>query len=122
MHKSNTELLKKQLLLATSRIHEEFNDYIIEFDPYEKEQPKTNFDEIMNFWVLPNKVGKRLNLENVCDLLVTAHNELPLWIRIDMDFEKKAFLLFISKRFRKIKEINNWHQNNDLRPIIIKHP
>ena len=119
MHKSNTEFLKKQLLLATSRLAENFTDYIIEFDPNEKEQPKTNFDEIMNFWVLPDKLGKRLNLEVVCDLLVTANNEMPLWIRIDKDFEKEAYLLFISKRFRKSKEINHWHQNNDLRPIIL---
>ncbi|MFI1770143.1 hypothetical protein, partial [Thalassobellus citreus] len=88
MQKSNSTYLKNQLDKFLTEVGvENFSlkdfdkiEYVVEFDPAEKQESKTNSDDIMRLWSLPNIIGKKLNVNDVCDWLVTYKNEIPLWI------------------------------------------
>ena len=97
-----------------------YSYFQIDFDPSEYADPKTNFDEIMTYWALTKNLNRNLCLEEVCEFLVTAHNEIPLWIKLEKVEEQRFYKLFISKRFRKKKVIKEWHKDNDIQPIIKK--
>ncbi len=126
MQKSNSIFLKNQLTKFLSKIGiegflmENFDEieFIVDFDPEEKQEPKTNSDDIMRLWSLPNIIGKRLNLNDVCEWLVTYKNEIPLWIKIKLTDQNNVLKLLISKRFRKMKIIEEWHQLNEYKPIL----
>ncbi|WP_405377743.1 hypothetical protein [Nonlabens sp. Asnod3-A02] len=127
MQKTNSKFLKNQLEKFLSEnevenfIMENFEEieYIIKYDPTEKQESKTNSDDIMKLWSLPNVIGKQLNLNNVCERLVTYKNEIPLWIKIESTDDNNVLKLLISKRFRKIKIIDEWHKDNEYKPILI---
>ncbi len=93
-------------------------EYIIEYDPTEKQESKTNSDDIMRLWSLPNVIGKQLNLNDVCERLVTYKNEIPLWIKIESTDDNNVLKLLISKRLRKIRIIVEWHKLNEYKPIL----
>ncbi|WP_405368882.1 hypothetical protein [Nonlabens sp. Asnod2-A12] len=127
MQKTNSKFLKNQLEKFLSEnevenfIMENFEEieYIIKYDPTEKQESKTNSDDIMKLWSLPNVIGKQLNLNDVCERLVTYKNEIPLWIKIESTDDNNVLKLLISKRFRKIKIIDEWHKDNEYKPILI---
>ncbi len=126
MQKSNSIFLKNQLTKFLSEIgienffteNPDELEYIIEYDPEEKQEAKTNSDDIMKFWSLPERVGKRLSLNEVCDSLTTYKNELPLWIKLALTENSKVLKLLISKRFRKMPVIEEWHVSNEYKPIL----
>jgi hypothetical protein len=126
VQKSNSIFLKNQLNKFLHEIGiENFSmenfeqiEYIVEYDPEEKQESKTNSDDIMRLWSLPNVIGKKLNLNEVCERLVTYKNEIPLWIKIKGTDESNVLKLLISKRFRKVKIIEEWHKLNEYKPII----
>lgn len=89
----------------------------IELDPEDTKELKTNFDEIMNFWVLPKKIGYSISLDDVCNTLTTAKNEIPLWIKITEIEKGRLYRLTSSKRFRKRKVVEEWHKDNSLTPF-----
>ena len=120
MQKPNVDFLKIQISKALSDEKEIYSSFKIDFDPMEKEDPKTNFDVMMVHWVLPKIINKKLDLDEICNSLVTAHNEIPLWIRLEKNVSQKYYQLYISKRFRKLKAIKEWHKNNEIQPIL-KH-
>ncbi|OCK42689.1 hypothetical protein BA195_13860 [Tenacibaculum soleae] len=125
MQKSNSTFLKNQLNKFLTEVGvENFSlkdfdkiEYVVEFDPTEKQESKTNSDDIMRLWSLPNIIGKKLNINDVCEWLVTYKNEIPLWIRIESTSEENVLKLLISKRFRKIKIVEEWHKSNEYKPI-----
>ena len=110
--------LQKYLLEKMSIDNVDRIIFYIEFDEDEKQEPKTNFDEIMTHWVLPEIIGKPLNLDEVSEKLVTAKNEIPLWIKIRLNKNGNVIFLYISKRFRKRKIIDKWHESNEYKPLI----
>ena len=126
MQKTNSKFLKNQLekFLSENEIENfimknfEKIEYIIEYDPTEKQESKTNSDDIMRLWSLPNVIGKQLNLNDVCERLVTYKNEIPLWIKIESTDDNNVLKLLISKRFRKIRIIEEWHKLNEYKPIL----
>ncbi len=126
MQKSNSIFLKTQLTKFLSEIGiENFLtedpdelEYIIEYDPEEKQESKTNSDDIMKFWSLPEKIGKRQSLNEICDNLTTYKNELPLWIKLAPTENSNVLKLLISKRFRKLQIIEEWHTSNEYKPIL----
>jgi predicted Fe-S protein YdhL (DUF1289 family) len=126
MQKSNSIFLKNQLTKFLAEIGvenysiENFDntEYIVEFDPEEKQDAKTNSDDIMRLWSLPNIIGKQISLNEVCHWLVTYKNEIPLWIKIKRTDQNNVLKLLISKRFRKMKIIEEWHQTNEYKPLI----
>ena len=118
MIKPNEQFLKQQFYLAFGEEKAESNKYIIDFDPNENQEPKSNFDEIMVFRVIPDVIGTEMNLHEVCDKLITSRNEIPLWIKAVSMSENKVQLL-ISKRFRKKPIIEEWHQDNQFMPLLI---
>ena len=120
MNRTNIEFLKTQINRALVDEAEIYSHFRIDFDPTEKADPKTNLDAIMTHWALPKKLNRDLSLDEVCELLVTAHNEIPLWIKLEKVELQKFYQLFISKRFRKIKVIKEWHKENEILPIIEK--
>ncbi|CAL2110084.1 conserved protein of unknown function [Tenacibaculum sp. 190130A14a] len=95
-----------------------YSDFVIDYDSNENTSLKTNTDDIMNYWLLPKIINVKMNLTDVCNSLVSAHNEMPLWIKLEVDRNEKLIRLLISKRFRKLKVIQEWHKNNDIPPII----
>lgn len=70
----------------------------------------------MNFWVLPKNINKILNKSEAIDVLVTGTNEIPLWIGVKV--KGNVLELIISKRFKKLKVINNWHKGSENAPFI----
>ena len=120
MNRTNVEFLKNQITRALAAADEIYSYFQIDFDPSEHADPKTNFDEIMTYWALPKNLNRNLYLEEVCEFLVTAHNEIPLWIKLEKVEEQRFYKLFISRRFRKKKVIKEWHKDNDIQPIIKK--
>ena len=120
MNRTNVEFLKNQINRALAVEAEIYSHFRIDFDPTEKADPKTNFDEIMTHWALPKKLNRDLSLDEVCESLVTVHNEIPLWIKLEKVELQKFYQLYISKRFRKIKVIKEWHKENEILPIIKK--
>ena len=126
MQKTNSKFLKNQLekFLSENKVEnfvmENFEEieYIIEYDPTEKQKSKTNSDDIMRLWALPNLIGKQLNLNDLCERLVTYKNEIPLWIKIESTDDNNVLKLLISQRFRKIRIIEEWHKLNEYKPIL----
>lgn len=86
----------------------------ITFDVNEKQELKTNWDEMMFYHILPKKVGLILSLEEVADSLTTATNEVPMFIKIKQIKPLILYELLISKRFRKIAEIKNNYNDSQL--------
>ncbi|MPR35122.1 hypothetical protein [Salmonirosea aquatica] len=120
MNRTNVEFLTQQLEKATKRMNSRYSTFILEFDPNEHQAPKTNMDEIMFYHALPKILEKKLRLEDTANSLVTAFNEIPLWMKLTEDMDEGSYRLFISKRFRKRKVVDEWHGNSDLKPILIQ--
>jgi len=126
MQKSNSSFLKTQLskFLSQNEVgnlivkNTDQLKYIIEYDSEEKQESKTNSDDIMKYWCLPEKIGIRLELDDVCESLTTHANEIPLWIKVNKTKDVNVLKLLISKRFRKLKIIKERHQTNEYMPIL----
>ena len=127
MQKTNTAYLRQQLEKAISTLTDNSDNlnwadlsFQIYFDDTEKQDTKTNWDEMMYYRVLPDKIGLPFSLIEICDLLTTATNEIPLFIKIKQTENSKLYKLTISKRFRKLVDIEKHHADNMLRPIVIE--
>ena len=126
MQKSNSIFLKNQLTKFLYEIgvenysveNFENTEYTVEYDSEEKQDAKTNSDDIMRLVSIPNIIGKKISLNDVCDWLVTYRNEIPLWIKIKNTDQNNVLKLVISKRFREIKTIEEWHRLNEYMPIL----
>ena len=116
---TNIKFLKSQLKKTIEIIGISYNNFTVEIDTDEIQPLSSNSDYNFYYNVLPKLQGKLFNIDEVSEILVMGHNEIPLWIKFVVDKEHKIYRLFISKRFRKLKAINNWHRNNELSPIII---
>ena len=90
--------------------------YEIRLDLSDTNELSSNIEQIMNFWVLPKNMNKTLHKRQVIDLLVTGTNEIPLWIGVQI--KEDIIELIISKRFKKLKIINEWHKENKFAPFI----
>lgn len=121
MQKSNIIYLQQQLKMLLSNIAPltTVNDYkiIITIDPEDTKSLVTNFDFIMNYNVLPSVIGKELTNDNIFNFLVTARNEIPLWIKVSI--ESNVIILQVSKRFRKRPVIKEFHKNSKWQPFIL---
>ena len=124
MQQSNIEFLSNQIKEAVKRTSttdiSTTPKFTIEFDEDEKQEPKTNFDEIMYHWALPKKLNQELELSKVCESLVTGMNEMPLWIKLSQEENSNLYRLKISKRFRKKNILKEWHKENEFMPVIIE--
>jgi hypothetical protein len=118
----NIDFLREQLYRAIDSIHLAINDltFNILLDQEEKQALKTNMDVIMYHYALPKQINKILTLEEVCNALVTGKNEMPLWIKLKIESSSNVIILSISKRFRKKKEVANWHKSSEFYPVIIE--
>jgi hypothetical protein len=125
MQRTNVTYLKGQIQKAVTTLFDQAKTinwadlrFQIDFDQNEKQEPKTNWDEIMFHRVLPNKIGQTLTLNEVADLLITETNEMPLFIKIKSLQPLKLYGLSISKRFRKLADIERHHKDNPLTPLL----
>lgn len=82
-----------------------------------REKPKTNWDEIINWWVLPSNTGIKLSLDQTIEVLGSRQGLMPLWIKLKLQHET-LILLHISRRFRKLDDIKLFHQDNETMPFI----
>jgi len=122
MDKSNVELLRDQTKIALKFLYNaQYIDemvFYLEIDPSDNSELKTNMDEIMNFWVLPKQVGKNFSLSEISEILTTATNEIPLWIKLYELEPKRTYKMSISKRFRKIKVVQERHADSEILPFL----
>ncbi len=129
--KTNAEYLKQSIKKAIQTIsaNRESDIALLNFDNIrvqlqidqdETQGPKTNFDEIMHYWVLPNKVGIPMTIDEICNTLTTGSNEIPLYAKISILDINKTYLVTTSKRFRKRKEVEKYHNNSDLTPFRVE--
>lgn len=122
MDKSNVELLREHTKTALDFLfNTQYVDemvFYLEIDHSDDSELKTNMDEIMNFWVLPKQVGKNFSLSEISEILTTATNEIPLWIKLYELEPKRTYKMSISKRFRKIKVIQERHTDSEILPFL----
>lgn len=83
----------------------------------DNEQIKNTWDEIMNWWVLPTKTEVKLTIDQIVEILTPKQGLFPLWIKLKSQNEE-LILLNISRRFRKIKDIKEFHKKNETMPCI----
>lgn len=83
----------------------------------DNEKPKNTWDEIINWWVLPTSTEVKLSLDQVLDTLTSRQGLLPLWIKVKLQSED-LILLHISRRFRRIKDIKEFHKDNENMPFV----
>ncbi|MBK9566098.1 MAG: hypothetical protein IPO37_13240 [Saprospiraceae bacterium] len=76
----------------------------------------SNLEQIINFWVLPKHLNQILWHQSALAILVSAHNEIPIWIGVEVIGEQ--INLTICKRFKKLKVVEQWHQTNETLPFI----
>jgi hypothetical protein len=126
--KTNAEYLKLQILKAIQTISDNHKSDIsllnfenirihLQIDQDETQDPKTNFDEIMYYRVLPDKVGIPLTIDEVCYTLTTGRNEIPLYAKLFVLEINKTYGVATSKRFRKRKEVEKYHNHSNLTPF-----
>ena len=125
MQKSNVQLLIRQFELFYDKIEIKLYEienirfqYIIELDEVGKNLTRT--DDMMRRWVLIKNENIPLNLYQICDLLVTFNNQIPLWIKVDIKQIKEKIVVFrIGQRFRRLYDVKAWHHGNDFFPYLI---
>jgi hypothetical protein len=96
--------------------------FVIQLDESEKQPARTTYDAIMRLVVLPQQVNREKTLSQVLELLVSEKNEFPLFVKIAIEAQSTSspkVILTISKRFRRWKDIETWHQGQALAPFII---
>ena len=125
MQRTNVTYLKQQiqnavttLFLNTSTPAWSDMKFQFYFDKSEKQNPKSNWDEMMFYHILPKKVGQSLTLDEIAEAFTTSTNEIPLFIKIKQIEPLKLYGLIISKRFRKLADIQRHHKDNPLMPLI----
>ncbi|MDY3530322.1 hypothetical protein PG593_11130 [Riemerella anatipestifer] len=84
----------------------------------DNEKPKNTWDEIINWWVLPTSTELKLSLDQVLETLTSRQGLLPLWIKVKHQSED-LIILNISRRFRKLKDIKEFHKDNQNMPFIL---
>ena len=121
---NNKIFFKEQLLkILNENLATNFNisnsNFVI-MPSYEgNESPKTNWDEIINSWILPTNTNVKLTLDQVVETLVHSQGLFPLWVKIKQQ-SKDLILLNISRRFRKLNEIKEFHKDNTNMPFFLK--
>ncbi|UOG73406.1 hypothetical protein MTX78_14865 [Hymenobacter tibetensis] len=96
--------------------------FVIQLDESERQPNQTTYDDIMRLMVLPQQVNQEKTLSQVLEILVSVNNEFPLFVKIATAVPLTALpkvILTISKRFRRWKDIETWHQGQALAPFII---
>jgi hypothetical protein len=96
--------------------------FVIQLDESERQPVQTTYDDIMRLVVLPQQVNQEKTLSQVLEILVSVKNEFPLFVKIATEAPSTALpkvILTISKRFRRWKDIETWHQGQALAPFII---
>ena len=125
MNRDSKILLKDNLISAVhifygSEISLSTN-FLIEFDETETVDLSKEFSgRMLDFLCITNNKNNRVDLESVRELLTTSRNKIPLWVKIIEVEKNKTYKLILSKRFRKKKEIKEWHKGSNLFPFL-KH-
>lgn len=91
--------------------------FVIILSNSDNETPKNTWDEIINWWTLPTSTDVKLSLDQVIDTLTSRQGLSPLWIKVKQQ-SQELILLNISRRFRRVKDIKEFHQDNDNMPFI----
>ncbi len=81
------------------------------------EVPKNTWDQIINWWVLPTSTEIKLSIDQVVETLISRQGLLPLWIKVKQQSDD-LILLNISRRFRKLNDIKEFHKDNENLPFI----
>ncbi len=117
MERSNVRYLKERFELTLGAFLNRDTLFIVEIDLTDKPNASSGIMSALYVRLLRLTEGKKLGLDEICDRLVTSRNEMPLWIKI-VEVEKNQFKLLISRRFRKKSVVDEWHGDNELKPII----
>ena len=118
----NKIFFKEQLLktLNSNLVEQVFLEnmtFVILPSNADNEKPKNTRDEIINWWVLPTNTEVKLSLDQVLNVITTRQGLIPLWIKVKLQSED-LILLKISRRFRKVKEIKEFHKDNENLPFV----
>ncbi|NVK66032.1 MAG: hypothetical protein HWE22_15690 [Flavobacteriales bacterium] len=122
MKKSNVPFFEEQTKAALNQLlnveYDQSMFFLLELDQEDKSDLKTNFDEIMNFWVLPEQIEKKFRLHEIAEILTTPRNEIPLWIKLSEEEKGQTYKMSISRRFRKLRVIRERHEYSPTLPFI----
>jgi hypothetical protein len=120
LQQSNKILLNLNLsrFLQNQGFDSDLNKYklVLKIDKSDMTELSSNLEQIINFWVLPKHLNQKLWYQSALAILVSAHNEIPIWIGVEVFGEQ--IHLTICKRFRKLKVVEQWHQNNETLPFL----
>jgi hypothetical protein len=119
---NHEEFLKDQLLKLLQKhfgegiVMSELNFVIIPSD-VDNEKARNSRDDLINKWILPTTTDIKLALNETVNVLSFGEALMPLWVRVKKQ-EEKVFLLNISRRFRKLRDIREYHKGNEFMPFI----
>lgn len=120
MQRSNKILLEQNLnkFLINSGYDSELTNYkfVLKIDKSDTKELTGNMEQIINFVVLPKKVNQLLSSEDIIELLVSGKNDIPIWIGVEVI--NNQIQLTISKRYKKLKVVEQWHSNNETIPFL----
>jgi hypothetical protein len=94
--------------------------YVVVLDPTEIPGSLTSYDDIMRLCVFPHNLHREKSLAEVLNMLVTEQNQFPLYVQVaaDTPLAPNARVVFtISQRFRRWKDIQQWHRHHELAPF-----
>ena len=120
MQRSNKILLEQNLkkFLLKSGYDPELTNYkfVLKVDNSDTKELTGNMEQIINFVVLPKKVNQLLFSEDIMEILVSGKNDIPIWIGVEVI--SKQIQLTISRRYKKLKVVEQWHSNNETIPFL----
>ena len=112
MQQSNKILLKNNLhgLHCSKGFEKKLSEYryVIKIDKSDIKELTGNMEQIINFVVLPNKINQIQSIEETLSTLVTGKNDIPLWAAVNLKLEKNLIELYISRRFKKLKVVQEY--------------
>ena len=122
MQQSNKILLRNNLskFLSNKGVDTKLANYkyIIKIDKSDTKELTSNMEQIINFVVLPKKVNQIQTIEEVLSTLVTGKNDIPLWAGVNVKLDKKLIELHISRRFKKLKVVQDRLTGNQYVPFV----
>lgn len=123
MQRSNKILLSKNLekFLSIEGYQNELSkyEYVIKIDKSDTKELTNNMEQIINFWVLPKVINQNLSLDRALEILVSGKNDIPLWIGVEVTGKQIQFS--ICKRYKKLKVVEQWHENRETLPFLSKN-
>ncbi len=118
MNRPNVIYLKEKIIEISQKYQVNYDKY--EYDIKDHKEPDLLEKSFIGLRTISKNTNRILTIDELCEILTTRYNSIPLWIEFPVYLESDTLRLTISDRFRKKTVINEWHKSNVFPPFIIK--